>query len=119
MSRTETDNVCLSQPAAIGRDSSAALAGEAPVMEDSAHVHALLQIVCIVQMLPSALDNILNDSLVKLGEKGVKFWHGKLQPAFVQESRDVTTLTTPRRERIFTLLAAQTLDMTLEEGSSP
>lgn len=50
--------------------------------------------------------------LVKLGEKGIKFWHGKLQPAFVQESRDIVTLTIPRDEGIFTLLGAQTLLLT-------
>lgn len=50
--------------------------------------------------------------LEKLGEKAVKFWHGKLQPAFVQESRDIMTLTIPKDEGIFTLLAAQTLLLT-------
>lgn len=39
-------------------------------MEDSAHVHALLQIVCTVQMLLSARDHIWNESAGEAGREG-------------------------------------------------
>lgn len=69
---------------------------------------------CLVLSTTSEMSQLL-----KLGEKRVKFCYGKLQPAFIQESKDIITLSFPRDEGIFTLLAAQTaLDMTLEEGSS-
>lgn len=37
---------------------------------DSAYVRALLQIVCIVQMLPSALNRISDESTGEAGRKG-------------------------------------------------
>lgn len=40
------------------------------MLMDSAYVHALLQIVCIVQMLPSALNHIWNESAGEAGREG-------------------------------------------------
>lgn len=65
-------------------------------MKDIVHVHALLYIVCIVQMLASAWNTSEINEQVKLGEKGGNFWHSKLQTTFVQESRIIITLTLSR-----------------------
>lgn len=50
--------------------------------------------------------------LAKLGVKGITFWHGKVQLAFIQERRDIASLTIFKDEGIFILLAAQTLLLT-------